>query len=249
MTAPKPEFDLDELDRLQAAASPGEWTSDTVDNAGFVSRVMYAGSKAIFDSINSDAAVVEEEHDGEPEGSVDRFDSTARANFEFTAALRNAWPAVSKRMRELAESERWHAFKLEERTDELITMRTRAESAEARAQEFERAFRNLVARIDGDGGQCQEGGTVAGSLERADTKVVTLQARVKELEESLYRQVCRAEVAENRITSLESELSEARLDLERWYTSVEAHRLATILEQRDEARAEVKALEKGRSGG
>jgi hypothetical protein len=46
-----------------------------------------------------------------------------------------------------------------------------------------------------------------------------------------------------RITSLESELSEARLDLERWHTSVEAHRLATILEQRDEARAEVKELE------
>jgi hypothetical protein len=108
------------------------------------------------------------------------------------------------------------------RGTEVRELRARAESAEARVREIERAFRNLVARIDGDGGQAQEGGTVAGSLERADTKVVTLQARVKELE---------------------SELSEARLDLERWHTSVEAHRLATILEQRDEARAEAKALE------
>lgn len=55
-------------------------------------------------------------------------------------------------------------------------------AAKSRAQEFERAFRNLVARIDCDGGHAQEGGTVAGSLERAETKVVTLQARVRELE-------------------------------------------------------------------
>jgi hypothetical protein len=123
------------------------------------------------------------------------------------------------------------------------TLRARAESAEARVREIERAFRNLVARIDGDGGQAQEGESVEESCERADAKVVALQARVRELENEDDEALSALVRADARITALESELSEARLDLERWHTSVEAHRLATILEQRDEARAEVKALE------
>lgn len=51
-----------------------------------------------------------------------------------------------------------------------------------------------------------------------------------------------ADELEARITDLESQLAAAKLDLERWHTSVEADRLATILERRDEARAEVKSL-------
>jgi hypothetical protein len=49
---------------------------------------------------------------------------------------------------------------------------------------------------------------------------------------------------EQRIAELETQLAAAKLDLDRWYTSVEADRLATILQQRDDARAEVKRLER-----
>lgn len=58
----------------------------------------------------------------------------------------------------------------------------RITSLESQLAAATQAARNLVARIDGDGGQKQEGETVRESCDRADGVVVGLHARVKELE-------------------------------------------------------------------
>ena len=90
--------DITELaQRMKAAAekaTPGEWWADEVKNEGcygsgddcvegFTSYAIYgADGKALFDSLNSDAACISEEYDGE--GHV-AWDETAQRNAEFIA--------------------------------------------------------------------------------------------------------------------------------------------------------------------
>jgi hypothetical protein len=77
------------------------------------------------------------------------------------------------------------------------------------------AARNLVARIDGDGGQKQDGESVRESCDRADGVVVRLQARVKELEAAADRNANviyadeSVERYRKRIADLESQLAVA----------------------------------------
>lgn len=83
--------------RMKAAAekaTPGEWWADEVKNEGcygsgddcvegFTSYAIYgADGKTLFDSLNSDAACISEEYDGE--GHV-AWDETAQRNAEFIA--------------------------------------------------------------------------------------------------------------------------------------------------------------------
>lgn len=90
--------DITELaQRMKAAAekaTPGEWWADEVKNEGcygsgddcvegFTSYAIYgADGKTLFDSLNSDAACISEEYDGE--GHV-AWDETAQRNAEFIA--------------------------------------------------------------------------------------------------------------------------------------------------------------------
>lgn len=90
--------DITELaQRMKAAAekaTPGEWWSDEVKNEGcygsgddcvegFTSYAIYGSDgKTLFDSLNSDAACICEEYDGE--GHV-AWDETAQRNAEFIA--------------------------------------------------------------------------------------------------------------------------------------------------------------------
>ncbi|ENK5065178.1 ead/Ea22-like family protein [Klebsiella variicola] len=83
--------------RMKAAAekaTPGEWWSDEVKNEGcygsgddcvegFTSYAIYGSDgQTLFDSLNSDAACISEEYDGE--GHV-AWDETAQRNAEFIA--------------------------------------------------------------------------------------------------------------------------------------------------------------------
>ncbi|MCP6612118.1 hypothetical protein NL511_28035, partial [Klebsiella pneumoniae] len=90
--------DITELaQRLKAAeekATQGEWWADEVKNEGcygsgddcvegFTSYAIYdSDGQTIFDSLNSDAACISEEYDGE--GHV-AWDETAQRNAEFIA--------------------------------------------------------------------------------------------------------------------------------------------------------------------
>ncbi|HDY8872516.1 TPA: ead/Ea22-like family protein [Klebsiella pneumoniae] len=90
--------DITELaQRMKAAAekaTPGEWWSDEVKNEGcygsgddcvegFTSYAIYGSDgQTLFDSLNSDAACISEEYDGE--GHV-AWDETAQRNAEFIA--------------------------------------------------------------------------------------------------------------------------------------------------------------------
>ncbi|HBT5849974.1 TPA: ead/Ea22-like family protein [Klebsiella pneumoniae] len=90
--------DITELaQRIKAAAekaTPGEWWSDEVKNEGcygsgddcvegFTSYAIYGSDgQTLFDSLNSDAACISEEYDGE--GHV-AWDETAQRNAEFIA--------------------------------------------------------------------------------------------------------------------------------------------------------------------
>lgn len=90
--------DITELaQRMKAAAekaTPGEWWADEVKNEGcygsgddcvegFTSYAIYGSDgKTLFDSLNSDAACISEEYDGE--GHV-AWDETAQRNAEFIA--------------------------------------------------------------------------------------------------------------------------------------------------------------------
>ncbi|HEE5213389.1 TPA: ead/Ea22-like family protein [Klebsiella pneumoniae] len=90
--------DITELARLLKAAAekatPGEWWADEVKNEGcygsgddcvegFTSYAIYGSDgQTLFDSLNSDAACISEEYDGE--GHV-AWDETAQRNAEFIA--------------------------------------------------------------------------------------------------------------------------------------------------------------------
>lgn len=92
--------DITELaQRMKAAAekaTPGEWWADEVKNEGcygsgddcvegFTSYAIYGSDgQTLFDSLNSDAACISEEYDGE--GHV-AWDETAQSNAEFIAPL------------------------------------------------------------------------------------------------------------------------------------------------------------------
>ena len=89
--------DLAVLDALFAAATPGEWETDSEKtDEGYKTYVMFApdGSR-LFDALNSSATLVQYDY-GDDGGS--EWDETARRNFALIAALHNAWPAIKRRL-------------------------------------------------------------------------------------------------------------------------------------------------------
>ena len=89
--------DLAALDALFAAATPGEWETDSEKtDEGYKTYVMFApdGSR-LFDALNSSATLVQYDY-GDDGGS--EWDETARRNFALIAALHNAWPAIKRRL-------------------------------------------------------------------------------------------------------------------------------------------------------
>ena len=92
-----PSVDLAVLDALFAAATRGEWETDSEKtDEGYKTYVMFApdGSR-LFDALNSSATLVQYDY-GDDGGS--EWDETARRNFALIAALHNAWPAIKRRL-------------------------------------------------------------------------------------------------------------------------------------------------------
>lgn len=119
--------DITELaQRMKAAAekaTPGEWWADEVKNEGcygsgddcaegFTSYAIYGSDgQTLFDSLNSDAACISEEYDGE--GHV-AWDETAQRNAEFIALANPAnilalVEAQEKAQRYIEELREWNA--------------------------------------------------------------------------------------------------------------------------------------------
>ncbi|HBS7006752.1 TPA: ead/Ea22-like family protein [Klebsiella pneumoniae] len=142
--------DITELaQRMKAAAekaTPGEWWADEVKNEGcygsgddcvegFTSYAIYGSDgQTLFDSLNSDAACISEEYDGE--GHV-AWDETAQRNAEFIAL---ANPANILALVEALE-------KAQQRIDELENdeVRQRLANAEHQLYMAELAKHNLKA--------------------------------------------------------------------------------------------------------
>lgn len=142
--------DITELaQRMKAAAekaTPGEWWADEVKNEGcygpgddcvegFTSYAIYGSDgQTLFDSLNSDAACISEEYDGE--GHV-AWDETAQRNAEFIAL---ANPANVLALVEALE-------KAQQRIDELENdeVRQRLANAEHQLYMAELAKHNLKA--------------------------------------------------------------------------------------------------------
>ncbi|MGO1105587.1 ead/Ea22-like family protein [Klebsiella quasipneumoniae] len=111
--------DITELaQRMKAAAekaTPGEWWADEVKNEGcygsgddcvegFTSYAIYGSDgQTLFDSLNSDAACISEEYDGE--GHV-AWDETAQRNAEFIALANPANVLALVEALELKEEQR-----------------------------------------------------------------------------------------------------------------------------------------------
>ncbi|HHP2694621.1 TPA: ead/Ea22-like family protein, partial [Klebsiella variicola] len=118
--------DITELaQRMKAAAekaTPGEWWADEVKNEGcygsgddcvegFTSYAIYGSDgQTLFDSLNSDAACISEEYDGE--GHV-AWDETAQRNAEFIAL---ANPANILALVEALEKAQQRITQMESRT-------------------------------------------------------------------------------------------------------------------------------------
>ena len=95
--------DLDALDKLLAAATPGPWETDSESNdgaygsgedvhEGFKSYIMLdPKGQRLFDSLNSTAGAVEEDIGDE---CVTAWDEVARRNFALIAAAHNALPEL-----------------------------------------------------------------------------------------------------------------------------------------------------------
>ncbi|SWB09652.1 Ead domain protein [Klebsiella pneumoniae] len=143
--------DITELaQRMKAAAekaTPGEWWADEVKNEGcygsgddcvegFTSYAIYGSDgQTLFDSLNSDAACICEEYDGE--GHV-AWDETAQRNAEFIALANpaNILALVEALEKAQAAERRWHrvasrvheqACESDVKIDELEAIRAAAE--------------------------------------------------------------------------------------------------------------------------
>ncbi|MCW9159965.1 ead/Ea22-like family protein [Klebsiella pneumoniae] len=136
--------------RIKAAAekaTPGEWWADEVKNEGcygsgddcvegFTSYAIYGSDgQTLFDSLNSDAACISEEYDGE--GHV-AWDETAQRNAEFIALANpaNILALVEALEKVQAAERRWHrvasriheqACESDVKIDELEAIRAAAE--------------------------------------------------------------------------------------------------------------------------
>lgn len=89
------------LDQLSAAATQGEWIADTIQSEGsygsgddthegFATTAIYdASGKVLFDTLNSDAILVQDEWD--EDGFHHAYDLTSAANAAFIVALVNAY--------------------------------------------------------------------------------------------------------------------------------------------------------------
>ena len=106
-------LNLDELDRLAKAATPGPWSVDSFHNEGaygngphtsegFNSYAVGCGPdskwKTIVDTLNSDIATVEIEYD---EGQTHAWDEVGRPNTTYIVAACNALPELVAEIRRL----------------------------------------------------------------------------------------------------------------------------------------------------
>ncbi|MFM3763684.1 ead/Ea22-like family protein [Klebsiella pneumoniae] len=139
--------DITELaQRMKAAAekaTPGEWWADEVKNEGcygsgddcvegFTSYAIYGSDgKTLFDSLNSDAACISEEYDGE--GHV-AWDETAQRNAEFIALANPANVLALVEALERKEEQRANWFQMAQKLGEnLDTAEKRIAELESRA--------------------------------------------------------------------------------------------------------------------
>jgi hypothetical protein len=92
-------LDLEDLKRIAEAATQGEWIAEGVENEGsyggggedhegFTSYGIYAGGHCIFDTLNSDAILINEEFSGDDRGDYhSAWDDVGRRNSEFVTTF------------------------------------------------------------------------------------------------------------------------------------------------------------------
>ncbi|HIB4660721.1 TPA: ead/Ea22-like family protein [Klebsiella quasipneumoniae subsp. similipneumoniae] len=208
--------DITELaQRMKAAAekaTPGEWWADEVKNEGcygsgddcvegFTSYAIYGSDgQTLFDSLNSDAACISEEYDGE--GHV-AWDETAQRNAEFIALANPAnilalVEALEKAQRYTEELREWNAGLAQEsceREQRIFEMEGQLKAAEnneidarCRIAELEESHAQVIQSRDHYKRMTEEG-----LKQLAESRTVKLPAELYTIGELIRTQ-------DNRIT-------------------------------------------------
>lgn len=107
-------IDLDALEKLNKARTPGEWESDGDETEGGWGRynayVIRTDKGRIADCVNADYQVSEIHEEGDEDG-VHRWDEIGRRNFEFIAAAANGMSELIRLARIGAREEaNWQAI-------------------------------------------------------------------------------------------------------------------------------------------
>lgn len=107
-------IDLDALEKLNTARTPGEWESDGDETEGGWGRynayVIRTDKGRIADCVNADYQVSEIHEEGDEDG-VHRWDEIGRRNFEFIAAAANSMSELIRLARIGAREEaNWQAI-------------------------------------------------------------------------------------------------------------------------------------------
>jgi len=181
---PDPTPDLDELTKLEKAATPGPWTGarmvhadrcDALTHDELVEYFARTLTKSAAESGTSDFFFTRcEKADGPADVCHTGNGPTSWPNAALIAAARNALPWLLRAARELDElraimSGDMDDFVVKAQEEAMAKLRARAEKAEARAKELE----GLYAR------QCA-------LTELKDDRAARAEARAKELEAELY---------------------------------------------------------------
>lgn len=186
--------DITELaQRMKAAAekaTPGEWWADEVKNEGcygsgddcvegFTSYAIYGSDgQTLFDSLNSDAACICEEYDGE--GHV-AWDETAQRNAEFIAL---ANPANVLALVEALEKAQQHIA----RQEQIIL--NQDESLSIRRGELEARDKQVAKDVQIKARLCRESNSLHDRLREAEN-------RIAELEKSELQLIDERDIAED----------------------------------------------------
>jgi len=139
-----------ELRALCDAATPGPWDHDNPDanRREIVCETMYGpDNKSLFDTLNSEAACIHEDHD---EDGSSYWDETGRRNFAFIAAARTALPRLLNERDELVAradaADKYLDESVQERLDEIDA------EAEAFNKDCCNSLRWLLTNKCGDAG-------------------------------------------------------------------------------------------------
>ena len=150
---------LETLRALAPVVTPGEWGEDTLKSEGaygsgddthegFATTAIYnAEGKLLFDALNSDVILVQEEWDDDGFGYA--YDLTSGANADLIVTLRNALPAIIAALETaaLVRDEDWLAERIAEGGAQDWATLPGSYNGRMRQRDYRRYARAIIAAL------------------------------------------------------------------------------------------------------